>query len=55
MHRTSQSDTAVHITGTNSSLAPEGNFVINTLKKAVADIPVRIPNFVYFRNMNFVY
>lgn len=48
MHRTSQSDT-----GTNASLAPEGNFVINTLKRAVADSPVHIPNFICFRNMKF--
>ena len=39
MHRTSQSDTVLHITEMNASLAPEGNFVINTLKKAVADSP----------------
>jgi len=55
MHRTSQSDTVMHITGTNASLAPEGNFVTNTLKKAVADSPVHIPKCIYFRNIKFDY
>ena len=32
----------MHINGTKASLAPEGKFIINTLKKAVADCPVHI-------------
>jgi hypothetical protein len=51
MHRTSQSDTVMHITGTNASLATQGKIIINTLKNAVAGSPVHIPNFIYFRNM----
>jgi len=42
VQRTSESDTVMHITGTNASLAPEGKFIINMLKKPVADCPVHI-------------
>jgi hypothetical protein len=50
MHRISQSNTVIQITGTNATLAPGGKLIIDKLKEVLADSPVHRPTFIDFRN-----